>query len=398
MNKIPKSCIRSTGGTTVSFNLGIGLREGDKMKNWKIGLWKAYSLFDLKSVLIALYLMLFLPGCAITQGGGNIQGGRFEFALIGDMPYDGKQKEEFAKVMKEINAADLSFVVHDGDFWSDGIAWNETTKGLPPCSDETFQDRLGLAQGSRHPFIFVPGDNDWTDCYRAKPRTYDSLERLAKLRLMFFSGDQSLGQRTMHLARQSENARYAKFRENMRWTYGNVMFVTLHVVGSNNNLGRTPEMDAEYAERNAANLAWLREAFELANRNGNKAIMIIAHANPQFENTWSPKLQNRYMLKGLAIKPPEERRDTGFDDFLGALEDETLMFGKPVVYVHGDTHTFRVDKPLVGSISRRMIENFTRVETFGYRNTHWVRVIVDPGDPNVFSFRQQIVKENLVKH
>lgn len=368
------------------------------MKNRNIGTWRARSLMDLKSVLIVSYLMFFLPGCASTQGEGDTQSGRFEFALIGDMPYDGRQKKEFAQVMKEINSADLAFVLHVGDFWSDGIAWTETTSGLPPCSDETFQDRLGLAQGSRHPFILVPGDNDWTDCYRAKPRPYEPLERLAKLRQMFFPGDQSLGLHTMHLARQSEDTRYSKYRENMRWTYGNVLFVTLHMVGSNNNLGRTSEMDAEYAERNAANLAWLREAFELANRNENKAIMIIAHANPQFENTWSGKLQKRYMLNGLAINPPEERRDTGFDDFLGALEDETLMFGKPVVYVHGDTHTFRVDKPLVGSTSRRMIENFTRVETIGYKNTHWIRAIVDPGDSNVFSFRQQIVKENLVKH
>jgi hypothetical protein len=126
--------------------------------------------------------------------------------------------------------------------------------------------------------------------------------------------------------------------------------------------------------------------------------MIIAQANPRFETTWPPVLQQRYMLAGLGFKSPETRRATGFDEFLAALEKETLAFGKPVVYVHGDTHTFRVDKPLVGSTSRRMIENFTRVETVGYPDTHWVRAIVDPGDPNVFSFRQQIVKENLVKH
>ena len=368
------------------------------MQDWNICSWKARSLTDMKTFLVVASLILVLSGCAITQGEKGIQSGRFEFALIGDMPYDGRQEKEYAQLMTEIDMADLAFVVHNGDFWFDGIAWKETTKGLPPCSDETLQDRLGLAQASRHPFILVPGDNDWTDCYRAKPRAYDPLERLAKLRQLFFQSDQSLGQRTMHLDRQSVDTRYAKFPENVRWTYGNVLFVTLHMVGSNNNLGRTPEMDVEYAERNEANLVWMQEAFELANRNGNKAIMIIAHANPQFENTWPAKLQKRYMLSGLAVKPPKERRDTGFDDFIAVLEEETLAFGKPVVYVHGDTHTFRVDKPLVGSTSRRMIENFTRVETIGYRNTHWVRTIVEPGDPNVFSFRQQIVKENLVKH
>lgn len=367
------------------------------MRNREIGSWKVRSL-TLTSTIIVLCYMVLATGCNTLQGESKSQGAGLEFALIGDMPYEARQEKDFANVMKEINAANLAFVVHNGDFWWDGIAWKEETKGLPPCSDETFQDRLRLAQGSRHPFIFVPGDNDWTDCHRAKPQTYDPLERLEKLRQMFFQGDQSLGQRTLRVTRQSGNPQYSHYRENVRWVHADVTFVTLHMVGSNNNLGRTPEMDREYAERNAANLAWMKEAFELARRTGSKAIMIIAQANPRFETTWPATWQKRYMLDGLKFDPPKERRATGFDEFLAALEKETLAFGKPVVYVHGDTHTFRVDKPLAGSTSRRMIENFTRVETIGYPDTHWIRVTINPEDPNVFSFRQEIVKENLAKH
>ena len=124
--------------------------------------------------------------------------------------------------------------------------------------------------------------------------------------------------------------------------------------------------------------------------------MIIA-GQPQVRDL-PADMQQRYMLAGLGFKSPETRRATGFDGFLAALEKETLAFGKPVVYVHGDSHLFRVDKPLVGSKSRRIIENFTRVETFGFPYTHWVRGIVDPKDPKVFSFREEIVKENLVNH
>lgn len=369
------------------------------MRNREASSWKVRWLTGLKSALTGSCFMLLLSGCAALQGEREAKSGTFEFALIGDMPYDGRQEKEFPNVMREIDAADLAFVVHNGDFWWDGAAWTEKAGGLPPCADETFQDRFGLAQSSRHPYIYVPGDNEWADCHRAKPRAYEPFERLAKLRQMFFQGDRSLGQRTMALTRQSdEDSRYAKYRENVRWTYGDVLFVTLQVFGSNNNLGRTPEMDAEHAERTAANLAWMRQAFELAARNGNKAVMIIAQGNPQFENSWPTNTQERYFLWGLAIKPPQARRATGFDEFLAALEKETVAFGKPVVYVHGDTHVFRVDKPLFGSTSRRSIENFTRVETFGHPNTHWVRAIVDPRDPNVFSFRQEIVKENLVNH
>jgi hypothetical protein len=325
-------------------------------------------------VLCALLLLQACTGVPAAS-----KGGRFEFALIGDVPYDARTEKEFAEVMKDIDAAELAFVVHNGDFWGDGAFWTEKAPaglerqrapfvfigGLPPCADETFDDRLRLARASRHPFIVVPGDNEWADCHRAKPRAYDPLERLAKLRQMFFAGDQSLGRRTLRLARQSEDPRYAKFRENARWTYGEVLFVTLHVIGSNNNLGRTPEMNAEYAERNAANLEWMKQSFVLATRTESRAVMIIAQANPGFENSWTPSLQQRYMLSALALKPPPSRRATGFDEFLAELENATLAFGRPVVYVHGDTHIFRVDKPLVGTSSGRIIENFTRVETFG---------------------------------
>jgi len=39
-----------------------------------------------------------------------------------------------------------------------------------------------------------------------------------------------------------------------------------------------------------------------------------------------------------------------------ALEAETLAFGKPVVLVHGDSHSFQINKPLFGSKSKRRIE------------------------------------------
>ena len=314
------------------------------------------------------------------------------------MPYNARQRKQYLNVMKEIDADDLAFVVHAGDFAFDGIAWKESSKGLPPCADETFRDRLALAQSSRHPFIFTPGDNDWSDCHRAKPKAYDPVERLTVLRKMFFQGERSLGQRSLELVRQSKEVQFRKFRENVRWTAGNVLFVTLHMVGGNNNLGRTKEMDEEYTERNEANLTWMIESFELASLNKNRAIMIFSQANPRFETSWTARKQKRYILDGLAMKPPKERRETGFDDFMLELEDLTVEFGKPVVYAHGDTHTYRIDKPLISSTSRRFIENFTRVETFGYPDTHWIKVIIDPDDPNVFRFKQQIVEENKVMH
>jgi len=58
--------------------------------------------------------------------------------------------------------------------------------------------------------------------------------------------------------------------------------------------------------------------------------------------------------------------------------DEGPRDAPPVVLVHGDSHYFRIDKPFKDSKTRRMLENFTRVETFGENDIHWVHVFVDP--------------------
>ena len=194
----------------------------------------------LRSIHSALVFLALLAGCTVVQTGAERQTGRFEFGLIGDIPYTAEDERKFPDLIQDMNEADLAFVIHNGDFWWDGAGWNEKVGGLPPCSDAAFQDRIRLAQSFKHPFILAPGDNEWTDCHRAKPRTFDPLERLAKVREMFFPEDQSLGQRTIRLTSQSEDPKYRKFRENLRWTYGGVLFVTVHIVGSNNNLGRTP--------------------------------------------------------------------------------------------------------------------------------------------------------------
>jgi hypothetical protein len=70
-----------------------------------------------------------------------------------------------------------------------------------------------------------------------------------------------------------------------------------------------------------------------------------------------------------------------------------ISFDGPVVLVHGDSHTFRIDKPV---ISETRPLNFTRVETFGSPDVHWVRATVDPRDEEVFSFEPEIVEENVV--
>jgi len=105
---------------------------------------------------------------------------------------------------------------------------------------------------------------------------------------------------------------------------------------------------------------------------------------------------------------------TGFEDFIVTLTAETKAFGKPVVLVHGDSHYFRIDKPLPSALPSQVkdtefpfimpwesatprLHNFTRVETFGNPNSHWVKVNIDRHNPSVFSFEEEMVQKNIVK-
>ena len=44
-------------------------------------------------------------------------------------------------------------------------------------------------------------------------------------------------------------------------------------------------------------------------------------------------------------------------------------FENPIILAVGDTHIFRVDKPLYDGDD--LVEHFTRVEGFGEDNIHW---------------------------
>jgi len=80
--------------------------------------------------------------------------------------------------------------------------------------------------------------------------------------------------------------------------------------------------------------------------------------------------------------------------FLSALEAQVVAFRGPVLMVHGDTHMFRVDKPFKTRAKHKRIGNFTRVEVFGPREIHGVRIVVEMGDPVRFKVAPLIVKAN----
>jgi hypothetical protein len=138
------------------------------------------------------------------------------------------------------------------------------------------------------------------------------------------------------------------------------------------------ERDEEIA-RKAADLHWLSESFAYAKQAGAKGILIDWQADLNFNN--EQHLANPHDWDA-------------FPDYVNALRTETMAFSGQVVLVHGDSHYFKMDKP-INLPSGGVLANFTRVETFGARQTHWVTATINPDDPNLFEFQPRIVPANV---
>ncbi|KAG2490758.1 hypothetical protein HYH03_010911 [Edaphochlamys debaryana] len=323
----------------------------------------------------------------------------FAVGLWGDLPYSVLQATVgMPNLIADMNAHDLAFTVHDGDLKQGSNS---------PCDNAMYAQALGFFNQLKAPAAFTPGDNDWVDCDRANNGGFNSLERLDYERELFFSTSFSLGQNQIQQEVQTAPLcpRYSATQpyplgpcpENRRWVHNGVMFMTANVQGSCNNLCDTNPDPEEFAGRNAANIAWLNETFAAAKAQGLAAVMIISQANPGFDLADTTRAPTRDPQ--TLVQAPGQPAD-GFFDWLVAVRANTIEFARPVAYVNGDSHYFRVDKPLLDKNGKR-IQWFTRVETFGdNQNTGntdvtWLKVNVDPSSREVFSFVPMLVPNNI---
>ena len=165
--------------------------------------------------------------------------------------------------------------------------------------------------------------------------------------------------------------------------------------GSNNNLvlsakecsaksvRKTAQCDAagaEYLERDSANIAWLVASFAQAKAQKAAGIVLVLQADPGFD---LPETEDIDESTALGF--------VGYRNFMDAVVKETEQFAGQVLFVHGDTHFFKVDKPLYSPT--KMLANLTRLQTFGSPSLHWVRVAVDTASANVFTVHPVVVRQ-----
>lgn len=321
----------------------------------------------LSSRFVAVIVIAAHLAACVARPPAPTPGRGFSFALIGDMPYGAREEALFDRVIDDINAdASIAFVLHAGDIKGGGES----------CADTLLRARLEQLRRLQPALVYTPGDNEWTDCHRGAAGRFDPLERLAALRAMFYSNPhRSLGAKPLVVEPQSAVPGFAELVENVLFVRDGIVFATVHIVGSENNLepwsgidtadsrpAPRPDRLADVVRRTEAALQWIDAAFARARTIGAHGVWLLMQANPRFE------------------LPASHQERAPFEPIIARLQDQARGFEGTVVLAHGDFHEYVVDKPLPQA------KNLTRVQTFGSPRLHWVKITVEPGAAGLFRF------------
>ncbi len=286
-----------------------------------------------------------------------------QFAFIGDTPYFAHDAGALVEIFTRWHPG-LAFALHVGDIKG----------GHERCSDELLGQRRTLLERSPIPLVTVPGDNEWLDCDRVLAGGYDPAERLQALRRLLHTDSTALDHGRLRIERPGPGSPLRGLPEYQRWVLDGVMFATLNLPGGLRRVERDPRRARLRQIIEPANASWLDETFDRARACGIGPVVIAAHANPGF----------RHDRPGRASRPVSPSDDDGYLHFRRHLARHVHAHPGAVLFLHGDTHRFRVDQPLFDANGRR-VDRLTRVECFGSPfASSWVEIRVRPREADPF--------------
>lgn len=289
------------------------------------------------------FLLLVLPA-AVVQADAALR-----VMVLGDLPYRSGERPALEALFAAGVAGGSPFLVHLGDIKS----------GTQPCTDALLADRAALFRAQPLALVYTPGDNEWTDCHRLSAGRFDPLERLARLRELFFADPEVLRLAALEVA-VSDPA----YPEIHTFTTQGVRFVALHVVGSDNGARvRASRAQAAFTARDALNTTLMLDAAAHAEQEEARALVLMLHADPLFEKS---------------------RPTRGFAAFHAALNGVLARYSGPVLVLHGDSHLFRHDQPFAASDAEHAAR-LTRIEVPGSPLIGAVWVSIDPESPKPFA-------------
>ena len=146
-----------------------------------------------------------------------------------------------------------------------------------------------------------------------------ALERLARLRELFFSDDFSQGGSRIPLIRQSTTPKFRSYVENARWEFDDILFATINLPANNNHYLSAAGRNSEFEDRQVANRHWLQRLFVHATNKKLRGIVLFCDGDPLAPPRAS-ELRGRY---------------DGFADMRQRIDALARKFPGKVLVVHG---------------------------------------------------------------
>lgn len=192
---------------------------------------------------------------------------RHQFGVIGHSFNNGGGEARLKQAISDQSESALAFVVVTG------------IKGAAEsCSDRLYEKRREMFDDARRPMIVAPAASDWSECKNSAGRSV-AIERLNRLREVFFSEPTSLGARKLPLTRLSASAKFRSYAENAHWEVGGVLYATANLPANNNHYRPEAGRNSEYEDRLVANRFWLNRLFAMARREKLDAIVLFSEGD-----------------------------------------------------------------------------------------------------------------------
>ncbi|WP_338765515.1 hypothetical protein [Massilia sp. METH4] len=240
-----------------------------------------------------------------------------------------------------------------------------------PCSDKLYLQRKALLNKSDQPLVLVLTGADWTGCRNSAGRS-NAIERLNRIREIFYDGQEALGARMLDLNRQSTITKFRSYAENAYWERGGVLFATINLPAANNHYLLEAGRNSEYEDRLVANRAWLQRLFSMAKRRKLEGLVLFSdgdvriHAEPGFS-----------LLAGFSTK------HDGFAETRRLARTLAEKYDGKVLLVDANREPPVKGDPAPGTLTWR--GNVGHVTLLG----EWNVLHVAPGSEQLFTLRQE---------
>ncbi|MBV6321136.1 hypothetical protein KVP70_09335 [Duganella sp. HSC-15S17] len=226
----------------------------------------------------------------------------FQFGVIGHSFKSGPDESVLKRAIADVTQTAPAFIVATG-----------IKSSTEPCSDKLYAQRRALLSEAAPPMIVSLAGSDWSGCVNSIGRS-NAIERLNRLRELFYADGESLGERRLPLTRLSSSAKFRSYAENAHWEYGKVLFATINLPANNNHFRAEAGRNSEYEDRLVANRAWLHRLFTLAERQKMHGLVLFSDGDvgvqaeqgfsllPSFQSKQDGFAEPRRQIRAMAEK------------------------------------------------------------------------------------------------